>query len=828
MMKKILYVFAFVFIAFVFGDVRIEAKVSASDIFEIEVGKEDVLGVYYTLEEDSDKNVKERINFAVTLKGVSNSKNDYRWEHTFCYSINNEEEICEYDLTGSDQENKQYIYSDQTYNFTFYDGDMPYYSEDLVFDYVLFKNKFVCLDCDNDSEVILDDIRFEKDKIDYKYNYDVNVNYVENNSKKYVVNYSSNNKVFVKALFVNNSGSNLVLEEAPKYKLVNEVCVGDNNCHEEIIDEVYSSGDSNNEHPLSITPYLGNLNYYYHGDNLVYDNNTIAYEFAKYKTTLVCLSNCESRRVVETIVLNEDFYYFDYTKPSIDVENTIINSYTSGDVNYSKNSEVKITINDNQSGLNEDSLKYYIITPYYNSCSYGSVKSYSFVNGESFFVGEGLNGGYCMYYQVSDRIGNTYTSDYYIYYFDNKGPVISADNSYDSSKYYNEVNLNLSYTDSLSKVKETYYLWSKEEISEEDYMLVKNNGKVLNQTISSSELNEDGSYYLYIVSFDNASNYSFNDLGIFNIDTVGLELNEVIVETNGLESEYSNLGKIKLIIDQIPEGEEFKCGFFNSDIVNVSDLMVSCYNKQEFSIPTGYEGKYNLFVYVKDRANNYSLFKVLDDLKIDTKSPVIDYSILYDDDKYRIVNEIVVNVSDLNGINETYLKYGWFEKNKTNVVSSNLVNNFTNGEKIQYPKGVYGEYKLYVLAIDNIGNEKLISLNKIFKIDTDIININLVGEKSITILKGEHYEDLGAIAYKGDILNGGRVSDVIIEGSVDSSKEGVYHITYKSGEGDLFVSVTREVIVKSNSAYIIGGVSFFVIGGLVIFLRLVLRRKKSY
>ena len=106
------------------------------------------------------------------------------------------------------------------------------------------------------------------------------------------------------------------------------------------------------------------------------------------------------------------------------------------------------------------------------------------------------------------------------------------------------------------------------------------------------------------------------------------------------------------------------------------------------------------------------------------------------------------------------------------------------------------------------------------KIDTDIIRISLIGEENITLLKGETYEDLGAVAYKGEVISGGRVSDVIVEGEVDSNKVGVYYITYTSGEGDLLVSVTRKVVVKDNSIYIISCISFFVIGGLIICLRL--------
>lgn len=827
-MRKLFYVFSFVLMLFFVSDFEVKAKVSNNPTFEVEVGEGDVLPIYYTLQEDDQGNVKERINFSVTLRGVSKNKNNYRWEHTFCFAINGGEEVCEYDLTGSDQENPQYIYSNETYDFTFYDGDMPYYSEDLVFDYVVFKNKLVCLDCENSTEIILDDIRFESSDINYKYNYEISVSYVENEGRKYVANYSSGGVVYVKATFINNSSSSLTLEGAPTYKLVNEVCVEESNCVSQEIEKVYSSSDTNNENPFSITPYLGNLSYYYYGDNLVYVNGSIPYDHASYKTKLVCLTNCESRRIVNEIILNEEDFYFDYTKPSVDKENTKINSYVNGEeITYVKNSEVKISVGDNQSGLNTDSLKYYIVTPYYNSCSWGSTKSYSFVNGESFVIGEGLTGGYCMYYSVSDKNGNNYTSEYYVFYFDNSGPSVNFNNVYDSNKAYNDVNIAPSFADNYSGLKEVYYLWSRYEINTEDYILVKNNGKLFNESVSSKELNEDGSYHLYFLSFDNLNNYSFNDLGVFNIDTHGLEEEDVSAELNGFSDAYSNTGVVKISVNGMSEGEEFKCGFFVNDSVEISKLNKSCYNNKEFNVHSDLEGEYNLFIYAHDGANNYSLFKVASNLKIDTKSPKIDVSILYDDDTYRIVNEVTLNVSDLSGVNPDSLKYGWFLKSKTGVLSGDLSNSFVSGEGIKYPLSSYGEYKLYISAIDSLGNEKFISLDKVFKIDTDIIRISLVGEETVTILKGEEYVDLGALAYKGEVISGGRVSKVKVEGKVDSNKSGVYYITYSSGEGELLVSVTRKVIVKNDLWYIVGSCSLFVIGGALIWFRLFVRQKEE-
>ena len=346
-------------------------------------------------------------------------------------------------------------------------------------------------------------------------------------------------------------------------------------------------------------------------------------------------------------------------------------------------------------------------------------------------------------------------------------------------------------------------------------------------SVSSIKLNEDGSYYLYFVAYDNLDNYEFYDLGLFNLDTISLQEKDVIVEIQGFEEGYSNNGTIKISVNEMEDNEEFKCGFFVGDNVNVSDLSVTCYNNQIINLPTGLEGNYNFFINVHDRANNYSMLNALNDVKIDTKAPSIEFDLMYDDNEYHIVNEITLNVVDLSGINVNSLKYGWFLSSKNNVLSSDLTNDFVNGESFGYPVSYYGEYKLYVLAIDNAGNEVFRALDKIFKIDTDVVRISLVGKENITLLKGEKYEELGAVAYKGDVISGGRVSDIKVEGSVDVSNPGVYYITYSSGEGDLLVSVTRKVIVKSDSSYIIVGVCLFGVGLSVICFRLFIRRKKN-
>ena len=210
---------------------------------------------------------------------------------------------------------------------------------------------------------------------------------------------------------------------------------------------------------------------------------------------------------------------------------------------------------------------------------------------------------------------------------------------------------------------------------------------------------------------------------------------------------------------------------------------------------------------------------------IDTKGPNISYNILKDDDVYHLTNEINISVIDLSGIDDDSLQYGWFSSSKNNVTSNDLHNKFINNGVIEYPTSYYGEYKLYVSAKDSLGNENFICVNKVFKIDTDVIRISLVGNENVTILKGEKYVDEGAKAYKGSISNGGRISDITVSGEVNVNKTGVYYITYSSGEGNLLVSVTRKIVVKSDVPYIAISGSLFVVGSLTICVRLVFKKK---
>lgn len=822
--KYLIYSFLFVCFIALFNINSVKAKSVSNSVFEVEVGKDNILPVHYSLEDDNGA-IKERVNFAVVLKGKESTGKSYKWEHTLCYKLNGFEEMCEVDITSKNEENSVDIVSDQTYNYTFYDTDMPFYSDSLMFEYVKFKNKFVCLDGENEETIELDEIYFSSSEIDYKFNFDISrsVVTVAIDGKNYISPSIYNGNSYYAAFnatFVNNSGSTLVRQNAPTYKFIVEACGYPRDQYECTKNE-YSTVTSNDSQ-ISITPYIGNITYPNILNNLRYENRTIQYEYAVYKTRLECLSNCEDRRVTSSITLSEDTYYFKYSLPVIDEENTIINS-SNESVNYVKNSEVTISVSDSIVGLDESSLNYYLVKPYSSYCSYGATTKYSYTSGISFTIGDNLNGGYCMYYTASDKLGNTYTSDFYIFYFDNRGPEITLNNTYDSSKYYNEIVLNPTFSD-YTNVKEKYYLWSKEIVSEENYLEIKNKGIKFNDEINANEL-KDGVYYLYILAFDSLDNYKYYDAGVFNIDKTGLTISDINFSLIGDNSSYSNTNKVKVYVSEMDNEESFKCGFLNKENVIVSDLKMDCKNNVEISYPSSLEGRYSFYAYLRDRAYNYSLFEIGKNLLIDTLAPRISSSILYDDNEYHVSNEIRIIVNDLNDYNE--LKYGWFLTSKNNVTSNDLSEVYENNGIIYYPRSYYGEYKLYLKAIDNLGNENFYVLNKTFKIDTDVVRISLIGNDVIKLIKGEKYKELGASAYKGSALNGGRVSDIDMESNVDTSKKGTYYITYSSGEGDFRVSVTRKVIVKDTTFYIAISCVLFVCGSVTLGVRLFIKRKKN-
>lgn len=108
--------------------------------------------------------------------------------------------------------------------------------------------------------------------------------------------------------------------------------------------------------------------------------------------------------------------------------------------------------------------------------------------------------------------------------------------------------------------------------------------------------------------------------------------------------------------------------------------------------------------------------------------------------------------------------------------------------------------KIIYSVQDSNGNKKIVTKKVIFK-DIEKPNITLEGGEEITVYVGEEYKELGYSV--SDNCDNNLKDKVKVEGSVDTSKEGVYIITYKlSDSSDNSTSVTRKVNVVDNKGII--------------------------
>lgn len=165
--------------------------------------------------------------------------------------------------------------------------------------------------------------------------------------------------------------------------------------------------------------------------------------------------------------------------------------------------------------------------------------------------------------------------------------------------------------------------------------------------------------------------------------------------------------------------------------------------------------------------------------------------------------EIIHNVSfSLNGEDNITIEVGSeYEDSGATLMVDNI--DKTNDIKIDYSKldtNVLGESLIkYYYLLDN--KEYSVTRN-IIVVDTTIPEIKLNGSDTITILKGEEYEELGCIAtdnYDGEITD-----KVEITSDVDNNKVGEYSITYSvSDTSNNNAIVTRKVLVKEPKKVVV-------------------------
>ena len=305
-----------------------------------------------------------------------------------------------------------------------------------------------------------------------------------------------------------------------------------------------------------------------------------------------------------------------------------------------------------------------------------------------------IPGKYEIIYTVVDSSNNIGRAIRTVNVIDNIPPVINFNPS-GNTVWSKTASSKLSVNDVHSNVdtKNLKYLWSTSTIepSESLFSNIFNNGEII---INSSLT---GSYYLWILAKDTAGNVSVKRSNVFNIDNtkpvITLIGNSVINIERG--STYLEPGATAYDSHSGVSGNVIISGTVNTNI----------------------EGSYTITYNITDNAGNTAVpvTRIVNVIVTDKTPPQVTFT-PNGDSVYKTFNSSRVVVSDSqSGVDTNSLRYQW--TTSTSVPSeSGFTNVFYNGNTIPTPSKVTGNYYLWILAKDKVGNKAIVRSNE-FKLD---------------------------------------------------------------------------------------------------------------
>ncbi|HHU59883.1 TPA: DUF5011 domain-containing protein [bacterium] len=783
MKNKIIFTI-FIALAFIFYNnlvVSADSVTSDNGFFKIEVGNKGYVAPVHDSPfgygglnpiEPSETGLLRFFNVSINPKDNEEDEDEpnneveiepsYMWKHTMCFVVNGVETGCEEDIIES---NEGLPFTPSTsFDTSFYaDQDkIPFFYKDVEDNIsVTFKNSFICIEnCLDD--IVLDDITLIVD--DHPPVLDLDNSIIP---ERYSI---LSGETEFKFSYEDNIG---IDEDRLMYIWTRKTNIS--------FDE-FSEGYTNGLSFFSAPPYFlthETTSYYLVVLAFDYAGNN-AYEYIEYRFN----STATQLEVGTDSLLPVDNKYYNELNFKIDNPNNHIN--------------FKYEVVRQLDFLHLDDIN----TPF-DPLEEVSVNNFT------------LEGTYFLYITSEDEVGNRYgliirfRVDLSLPYFKTQSLTFPSE-----QEIYQEVKGKIEFGDSLSGIDENrlYYLWSNTEIDlENEYSLINipytNNSNIELEGV-------DGTWYLYFLVYDNANNFGTLSFQ-YTFDNTAPVLSEE--RTKNEPSTIASDHSVYINVTDLNglESESFLCGWFlkGVEVTNSYTLKDTCLNKTFVNSPKGLEGEYVLWFYVSDIVGNFAYLRSENVYSIDTKNPELLYDIVNDHLEYSEINEVFINFSDsYSGIDETSFKYKWLPKGETPSSSNILEKRFSNESYINYPFNYYGEFRLWLSAKDKAGNEYFAPLNEIFKIDTGIITLEISGESTIKIIKGEKFSDPGATAYKGESLYNGRIIDVDVSTNLDLSKPGTYFIEYTSGEGANRVVVTRTVVVEESHYLIIILITAFISG----------------
>lgn len=780
----------------------VEAKTVSSHDFSITVGDEEY--AYAILQNTNHNNeTKQQIHFRIYLNKevvVSDAEEyKYVWTHKFELYQGGQLILDEIDVmpskTGDVYADDATFYtrkSQETVLFSKLDYLFLGYDIDPTLEYtVKFYNSFSCVDCPSDyeyKEQVLEpiELKLATDTIaptldQSGYNSIVKVeNGVRRiiNGSKFSVTFSDSGSGINRAYYLFTDVAYNYVDDVLNHDEVIEMTSG-----QELSVDLKSS--SYGEGYLQVYDWLwGNYNKTYYVFFVVFDNCENVYA---YRNDFALYIEKDKNDIVYTGEISEEG---SYRNISIDIDTTYETYYSLSENSF-------------------EDLK--VITSKYT---------------QPISLGSSENGVYYLHIVQYDNMGNLLKFSRK-YTFDNTAPSVNTTISSIpvENTSYKSVNIGVQFKDvyraESSEVEGVgvgvaYYYLSDKLLTKEDYALI-NNSYIIGQKLAIENL-DDGTYYMYFRVLDILGNeavyyYTYildNTAPVVDI----LSYTESLVPVVDPYVSFTVSGSNTAV---------YRCGWFEDGVTpTYSQLTKICNPSSNITVDIVVEGGYRLWIYASDKAGN-DVYEKSPVVLVDKKGPTVSVTNQYDTLEYLYSNIITIDVEDGASAIEDVIYYAW-SKSNTTLTSDNITNTTTDGV-VNYPLGVYGTYNLYIKVKDVLGNESVTKVETLYYIDTDEIKLNLYGDKKITIIKNTKYEEEGATAYKSS--NKSIKVNVVIEGSVDTSKAGKYVIKYIAGEGELQVIETRVIIVKEvNQYYIITGVAFAT--GIIVSLmiRLIRNRKK--
>ncbi|MDO8553760.1 MAG: DUF5011 domain-containing protein [Candidatus Micrarchaeota archaeon] len=463
--------------------------------------------------------------------------------------------------------------------------------------------------------------------------------------------------------------------------------------------------------------------------------------------------------------VNSSTVKIDTTNPSI-----LITDDASG--NWTKNDKINVTVTDSGSGISE--TKWIVRAD--NSCTMtqdneldiGTVGTSLEANNDTLYQGKYI----C--FRTKDNIGNkNYSMTTQISHLDTVNPTTYAGGNKTINSQFTQ---DATCFDSGSGIM--YYNWTQ----------VSGSGTLALSTPYSEDTRvsavTDGTYVLGLNCTDNTGNSAY-DIFTFNWDTVAPTLNILDPGTSTYPS--------KTITATTSDGTLSMAMTRNSICDNSLSFVSYELLTFNFEIDNGNKICYKAV----DNAGNiaYSLSNEI--TGITSGAPVIT---LNGNDTITIeVHEIYTDLGATASDNYD-----------GDITSKIIVNNTVNANMI-------GNYTVTYAVVDSIGKATR-AIRIVYVVDTTKPIITLIGNSTVNINLNNLYTDAGATA--SDNYDGYMTSKIITDNLVNTSKVGVYSITYDVTDlvGNKATRVTRTVTVIDSLFPILvaGGVIGVTIIGIVI------------